>query len=209
MTLFLTRPLPLLLPSCGLAVLAACVQPTPEPSAPTAPEVSIGPIDPRTDDDLGAVIQSESTDADGDNVAYTYEWLQNGLPRTDLTTATVPASETTKGDIWQVKVTPSDGDLAGEKGESTATVLNTVPTVTLVLTPEAPVTGDNVVAVPTAVDADGDVVAFTYAWTLDGVAVDIVIQTVPADATEHGQLWGRHSSLDRQRGGRRSGPRRG
>ena len=187
---FLTnRTSPLLFPACALAVLAGCAQPT----APTAPKVSIGPLDPQTEDDLVAVIKQESTDEDGDEVVYAYAWLQNGLPREDLTTATVPASETAKADVWEVTVTPSDGEIDGESGEAgtaETTVLNTVPTVTVAFAPEVPLTGDAVVAVPTAVDADGDVVTFTYTWTVDDLANDGLTDTIPADRTEHGQVWG-------------------
>ncbi len=157
-------------------------------SAPSAPDVSIGPVGARTDDDLVAVVEG-SDDQEGDEVTFAYAWKQDGLPRNDLTTDTVPASETVKGEVWEVSVTPNDGELDGEPGTATATVLNTPPVVTVAFAPEAPATDDDLVAVPAALDADGDAVSVTYTWTVDGTPADYTFDTVPADATTHGERW--------------------
>jgi hypothetical protein len=182
----------LLLPSPLLMVaLTGCLPELPDAKnvAPTAPVVAIGPTDARTDDDLVAVIATPSTDAEGSPVTYTYAWRQDGLPRADLVTDTVPASETTKGENWEVVVTPNDGDLDGVAGSAVVTILNTAPVATVAFNPEAPVTGDDLRAVPTATDADGDPVTFTYAWALDAVPQSDVSDRISAERTEHGQVW--------------------
>jgi formylglycine-generating enzyme required for sulfatase activity len=180
-------PLPIsfiLLQACdGKAVVDIENQP------PSAPTVSIGPNDPRTTDDLVAVIDAEARDADGDAVTYSYSWKQDGLPREDLGANTVPNSETTKGEVWEVTVTPNDGALDGATASATTTIANALPTATLAFNPAAPVNGDDVQAVATALDDDGDAVTFTYAWTLDGAAQTDTGDTIPADRTEHGQRW--------------------
>jgi sulfatase modifying factor 1 len=176
----------------SLLALAACdskaVVET-ENQAPGAPVVSIGPNEPQTNDDLVAVVRTDAADPEGDTLAYAYSWFQDGVPRADLTTDTVPAAETTKGEVWELVVTANDGELDGASGTASATVLNSAPEVTVAFAPEAPVTGDALVAVPTAIDADGDAVTFTYAWTLDSAPQADAGNTIPADRTEHGQLW--------------------
>ncbi len=151
--------------------------------------MSITPAAPGTGDDLRAVIGVEASEFDGDVVTYAYGWKQAGLPRTDLTTDTVPASETTKGEVWEVTVTASDVDGTGTPTTALVTILNTSPEVMVTLEPAAPVTGDDVVAVATATDADGDPVTFTYAWTLDGAPRGEEGDRIAADRTEHGQVW--------------------
>lgn len=175
-----------------LPLLAAGCPPTRPLSKnqpPDAPTVSIGPLSPRTEDDLVAVLDIPATDPDGDTVSYRYTWKQNGLPRADLTTNTVPASETTKGEVWEVYVTPSDAASDGIPGMATTAVLNTSPEVTIAFTPEAPTTEDDLGVVPTATDADGDVVTFTYTWTLNGTVQVDTGDTILADRTEYGQNW--------------------
>lgn len=180
-----------LTPVLSLAFLAACTgkeEPV-ENRAPGAPTVSIGPNAARTDDDLVAVIDVESGDEDGDSVTYGYAWSQDGVPRTDLVAATVPASETAKGEEWKVSVTPNDGEVDGDPATAEITILNSAPVVTVAFSPDAPTTDDDVVAVPTPTDADGDAVTLSYAWSVEGVAADYTFDTVPADATERGQRW--------------------
>ena len=147
-----------------------------------APEVTIVPASPRTGDDLSAMVDEEGA-AEGST--YAYAWTQDGTPRADLTSATVPASETAKGDVWEVIVTTVDGATAGAE----TTILNTAPAVTLTLTPEAPTTVDALNARATATDADGDPVTLTYAWAVDGELQPDATDTIPADRTAHGQRW--------------------
>ena len=160
-----------------------------ENQPPSAPTVSIGPNDPRTTDDLVAVIDAEARDADGDAVTYSYSWKQDGLPRADLTTNTVPAAETVRGEEWEVTVTPNDGGGDGKAASATTNIVNTLPTVTVSFNPEVPATGDDLVAVATGLDDDGDAVTLNYEWMLDGGHDGTVTDTIPADRTEHGQRW--------------------
>ena len=43
--------------------------------------------------------------------------------------------------------------------------------------------------VPTASDADGDTVSFTYVWTEDGQATSFTTDTIPAAETDSGEVW--------------------
>lgn len=181
-----------ILPLFSLTMLAACggkaVVET-ENQRPGAPEVRIGPNDPKTSDDLVAVIVTDAPDPDGDTVTYTYRWFQNGLPRTELGTDTVPAAETSRGDAWEVRVTPNDGASDGPDASAKTTILNTAPTVSVSITPGSPDTDADLTAVVTVEDADGDTTSLSYAWTRDGAPTDVNEPVVEADQTAHGEVW--------------------
>ena len=157
--------------------------------APTAPVIRLAPTDAVTTDDLVVSIVSESTDSDGDSITYSYKWLVDGLLRDDLTEATVSAEETAKGEAWSVLVTASDGELESTSEESSVTILNTPPSVSLELQNTAPVSTDDLVAIATVEDADGDEVDLTWSWTMNGVATTEDQDTVSADSTAKGEEW--------------------
>ena len=189
----------ILLPSSVVLLLAAActpsggtADPTPKPEsneAPGAPQVALNDASPATDADLVVVFLAQSADPDGDAVSYRYTWFQDGAVRSDFTTDTVPASETTKGQTWRVAVTPNDGALDGPVAEASATVVNTVPLAQVSL-PASVVTTEDLTATASATDLDDDAVAFTYAWSRDGAAQDdLTGPTVPAARTAHGEVW--------------------
>lgn len=65
----------LLLPLLSIGLLPGCTGKAvveTENRAPSAPVLSLGPTDARTDDDLVVSIRTEATDPDGDTVAYGY-----------------------------------------------------------------------------------------------------------------------------------------
>lgn len=181
-----------LLPLFSITMLAACdgkaVVET-ENQRPSAPEVAIGPDDPKTGDDLVAVILTDARDPDGDAVSYTYRWFQDGLPRADLATDTVPAAETARGEEWEVFVTPNDAEADGPDASATAVIGNTPPNLSVVLTPDAPTTDDALSAAATAEDPDGDDVTLTYEWTRDGEPTDVDGAVLPASYTARGESW--------------------
>lgn len=95
---------------------------------PTAPSLAIVPAEPRPlGSDLVCIIQTPSIDTDGDSVAYTVSWSQNGTAvhsdaTTHRTADTIDAIRLTEGDKWTCTVTPSDGEDRGPLAESTVTV---------------------------------------------------------------------------------------
>jgi hypothetical protein len=137
---------------------------------PTAPGVSILPADPGSGDDLVANIDTASTDPDGDTVTYMYAWTQNGVS-TSHTSDTVPAADTAKDDVWEVTVTPTDGLGSGAPAAASATVGNGVPTVdSASISPTGPTTDETLTVTATGSDPDGDPVALTYEWFVDGLS---------------------------------------
>lgn len=140
---------------------------------PTAPGVAISPSDPGTDDDLTVTITSEGLDPEGAPVRNRYEWYRDGVLSSASTSAVLPASATTRGEVWRVDVYPSDGVYEGLPGEATVTVGNTAPSLSAVtLSPDGAAESDTLTCAPaTPTDADGDSVSLTYAWTVDGATI--------------------------------------
>ena len=138
-------------------------------------------------------ITTQSTDADGDTVTYTYQWHKDGVAQSALTTNTVAAANTAKGQVWKCVVTPNDGTVNGPSAEDQVTIQNTAPTAPVVdVTPNSPdTTADLVCSITTqSTDADGDTVTYTYQWYKDSVLQSgLTTNTVPAAETAKGQVW--------------------
>ncbi len=156
---------------------------------PLPPAIAISPASPSTTDDLVATIVADPGEADGDPVTWRYAWLQDGSPRADLTGATVPASETTRGEVWSVAVTPDDGTDEGAPANAVVTIADSLPVLAVVISPEAPLRSDPLVATVTGTDADDDPVSFTLAWTRDGQDTPFGGDTIPANTAVHGEVW--------------------
>lgn len=142
-------------------------------------------IDPRpagTADDLVATVISAATDPEGDPVSLSIAWTRDGLA-TAHTGLTVPASATSRGERWEITVTPADPYGAGTPATAAITIDNSAPVATsLSLTPSAPRTDDTLVATAAGTDADGDPVGFAYAWEVDGVSTGTTGSTLAGTA---------------------------
>ncbi|MSP54124.1 MAG: hypothetical protein EXR69_00725 [Myxococcales bacterium] len=164
---------------------------------PSAPGVSLSPASPSTDDDVRVSVDSPSVDPEGDALTLAYVWLLDGLASTASTSATVPASATTRGDVWTVEVTATDGLGTSPAGLASVTIRNTAPTAPGVeITPaDAEDSDDLTCAVTTAsTDADGDVLTYSFRWDVDGVeytsATDsATTSSVSGADVAGGQLW--------------------
>jgi hypothetical protein len=89
------------------------------PPGPPTPVITPGA--PLSDDTLVCAIGTGSTDADGDSVSYTYEWLTEGVS-SGITGPTVLAASTTEAEGWACEVTPSDGTNLGTPGTIAVTI---------------------------------------------------------------------------------------
>ncbi len=169
--------------------------------APSAPRVSIGPTSPGTDADLVVTIGTPSVDPEGDTIAYRYDWYRGGVYSTASATATLPASATTRGDVWSVEVTASDGFAESAPGTASTTVVNTAPSASAVsITPDPASESDVLTCGWSFSDADGDRDVSSVSWTVNGAAAgrsttlagafvggDVVVCTVlPSDGTDVG-----------------------
>lgn len=93
-------------------------------SAPSTPLVYIEPSRPQPSDNLYC-FGTDSEDADGDVVSYSYAWYRNGK-LTAVTDSVVEAAYTANGETWECYATPNDGDDDGSPGSDYVTVSDTV-----------------------------------------------------------------------------------
>ena len=171
---------------------------------PEAPTVQITPDPAGADDTLRATIVTESADPNSDTITYSYAWYKNGA-LTSLAGDTVPADETTRGDVWEVEVTPDDGFATGPFGADEITVGNAAPFLSSVtITPAVAYTNDTLTAVPAGFsDSDGDPEGYRYQWTRNGADIsgatdstltgtyfskgdDVTVTVTPWDGTDSG-----------------------
>ncbi len=172
---------------------AAEDQVTIQNTAPATPVVDVTPNSPTTAADLVCSITTQSTDADGDTITYTYQWYKDDVLQSSLTTNTVPAASTARGQVWKCIVTPGDGTANGSPAEDQVTIQNTAPTAPVVaITPDSPgSSADLVCGITTeSADADGDAITYTYQWYKGGeVQSALSTNTVPAANTAKGEMW--------------------
>jgi len=136
---------------------------------PVIDALSLSSTIPVRGDTLSATISA--SDADGDAISYSFQWLVNGA--SGGSGETMELAGLTPGDQVQLELTPSDGTDAGEARLSDlAVVRNQSPVVDqLVLTPANPYTGDDIEIVYSVSDADGDTVSSQVQWSINGVVV--------------------------------------
>lgn len=175
-------------PSDGAAVGAEVASPlrTLGNVPPSAPVVHIEPGAPGTDADLRAVIDQPGVDPDGAAVSYRYAWSRGlGVVGTD---AALPASETRRGEVWELSVWASDGDGEGEPGVATTVIVNSPPTPTSVwVAPDPARTGDTLRCEVATSDPDGDLVSVDVVWWVNGEAVGVG-PVLDAAFTEEGDV---------------------
>jgi hypothetical protein len=88
---------------------------------PDSPVVAISPQTPGTNHVLKCLIVEPSTDPDGDEVTYFYEWSVGGVV-SDETTDTLSSEQTVEAEQWTCTVTPTDGKLNGEDSSDSVTI---------------------------------------------------------------------------------------
>ena len=96
---------------------------------PFSPIVDLQPSVPYTNDDLEAIIISNSIDPEGADVEISYVWYRNDELQEDLTNSTVSADLTERGDIWTVAVFSNDGTLNSADTRRSVTIRNSIPVV--------------------------------------------------------------------------------
>jgi hypothetical protein len=137
---------------------------------PTLPTASITPDPAYTGNDLTAVA-SNSTDPEGSLVTYEYDWHLGGSS-TGQTSSVLSASQTSKGEVWTVYVTPFDGSSYGTPGQASVVIANTPPSLGMVtINPLTQVYHDDSLTCVAAVTDPDEIVTPTYEWSIGGVAV--------------------------------------
>jgi len=163
---------------------------------PEAPVVSVSPAEPGTADSLDVVVVSDAVDPDGDLAGYRYLWLEDGVERSELADSTlVPALVTTRGQQWQVVVTPFDQmGHVGASGSASVSIGNTAPSAAVSIAPNPAATNVDLALEVSTDDLDGDSVALTVTWARNGVASTSYdgLLVIPRTFTDEGDDWTVH-----------------
>ena len=140
---------------------------------PSAPSVSISPDPAFTDDGLVAHASGSADPDTSGTVTYSYAWYEAGVLSSASSSASFPASATTKGLSYRVVVTPSDGTGDGDPGEAEIEIDNSAPVLSgPTISPATGITNSStLVCSASATDADGDAPSVTYAWDNGGAGL--------------------------------------
>jgi hypothetical protein len=135
---------------------------------PVITSVDMTPKTPNKDMDLDLVIRSQ--DPDGDPVSYQYQWFKNDEEILSADKNVLPKGNFKKGDLIQVKVTPSDGKAEGKPFLSEqARVLNSPPVIQEVrVEPKIAYVTDQLRVQVKSSDIDGDSIYYSYQWESNG-----------------------------------------
>jgi hypothetical protein len=138
-------------------------------SPPRIVSVRILPENPHRESIFNLVI--ESYDPDHDRVGYRYQWLKNGEEMNEENKEILRGIHLKKGDLIQVKVTPSDGKIEGETLLSPPVkIINSAPAIKEVrIEPKIAYASDDLKASVKSLDADGDSINHSYTWEKNGI----------------------------------------
>ena len=141
-------------------------------NTPPLAGVALIPAAPTTNTVVSAA--ATASDADGDQLRYSFTWRVNGAVR--KTSSGSNASDSldlglvgngSRGDAIVVELVVSDGTSDSDVALATTTIADSAPTVTVSLNTITPNTKSRLVATAVGSDADGDRVTFTYAWQIN------------------------------------------
>ena len=140
-------------------------------SPPVIRSVTILLENPTRENDLGVTVQGH--DPDKDPITYSYQWMKNGEEIVGENKSNLKGGNFEKGDLIQVRVTPSDGKAEGRPMLSDAVkILNSPPVIQEVrIEPKVAKVGDNLKAHIKSFDADRDFIYFIYQWEKNGVVL--------------------------------------
>jgi hypothetical protein len=161
---------------------------------PVASDLAVTPSSPKTTDSLvGSYVYS---DADGDaELGSEIRWFENGVLQSAYDDfRMVPASSTTKGEVWYFTVKPKDGtDFGTLQTSPSVTIQNTPPEASnLTITPSSPKLTDNIVGNYNYSDTDGDAEnGSEIRWYRDDVLQSAYNDQllIPSNTTANGQAW--------------------
>ena len=141
-----------------------------ENRAPVIERVVLRPSSPRPGERVTADVTV--SDPDGDRIRLTYQWTV-GHERMDGGPA-LHIGSVDKGTPIEVRVIAADGETEGRPGTASASVGNQLPVLLgVALEPPGDVTVEHdVMAVPRAMDPDGDTLEYEFTWWVNGRRVD-------------------------------------
>ena len=147
------------------SILTAAVTPAAPLATATLPQISGSTT-------VGDTLKATTGTFTGEEPAYTYQWLLEGVPITGATSATYLLTDADTDHELSVVVTATNG--GGHASETSALTSNVIP-VAPIATPEvplisgSPVVGDTLSA--TTGTVTGEELAYSYQWLLEGVPI--------------------------------------
>jgi len=171
----------------GCAAAADCTG-----GPPAGAVATITPAEPLTGDDLLCSLEEAAVDPEGTEVTSTFGWLLDGEP-TAFVDPAIPASATTRGDVWtcQVVASDEDGEVA-EPAEASVAIGNTPPTGPSVqILPDQPQVTDQLTCevAEESTDEDDDPITYFYQWFQNGVPAGPSDSTLPPVHTQAADEW--------------------
>jgi len=153
-------------------------------SPPLITSVNILPEKPTKKSELNLSIQSK--DPDGDPITYQYQWIRNDEEILGENKNTLKSGNFKKGELIQVRVTPSDGKVNGTPFLSIIVkILNSPPVIQEVrIEPKVAYVTDHLKTYVKSSDPDGDFIYYTYHWEKNGV----VLNEERGETLERGQF---------------------
>lgn len=155
---------------------------------PVMQSITLNPTLAYTNTDITAT--AIATDADGDDITFSYQWKKNGENIGD-DSDTLSSDNFVKSDEILVIVTPNDGTDDGEPMISdTLVVSNSIPTQpTVSISPNPAYADDDLTCNASgSTDDDDDEFSYVYQWYKNGVAKEYS-NTVLASETAVGDIW--------------------
>lgn len=140
-------------------------------SSPVIHSINLLPEKPTRESEINSFIQSH--DPDGDPISYQYQWLRNDEEIIGENKNILNSGNFRKGEVIQVRVTPSDGKGNGTPFLSASVkILNSPPVIQEVLIePKAADVTERLKVNIKSSDADGDSIYYTYQWEKNGIAI--------------------------------------
>ncbi len=139
--------------------------------SPKIQSAKLFPLNPRRRNDL--YVETKTFDGDGDVVTIDYEWFINGDPVSASmldTPGTLSGALIKRGDKVSVKITPSDGENNGRTITLNTLVANSSPVVSKEI--ETMFDGSIYSTKISAIDPDGDTIAYTLKQGPGGMAIN-------------------------------------
>ena len=123
--------------------------------------------------------------------AYQYDWIRNGEETDAPSQDFLDSVSTSRGDEWQVRVTPVWGQRRGTSVTSDPIVINNSPpkVISIAFEPTAPGSHEDLTAIVETLDSDGEDPVFSLNWLQNGTPVSVTGLTVPAEQTNMDDIW--------------------
>ena len=164
-------------------------------SAPSVSNLVISPDNPTDTDSMSLEYIYSDMDEDIEQGTAIHWYLDNIRQDEIDGTTSVSSLMIRYGDIWQVAITPSDGENPGQTVWSNQIIIgspNNIPIVNVELLPNSPLTSNNLQASINSNDADGDMIQDTeILWFRDGIPISSFenLDFISSSSTIKGEIW--------------------